>query len=248
MGGSNYGTVNDAKNNYSRAFCIVGFPFYGFSKENVIFITAISKFFQDDGKRRQPDGREFHLARLWVALLPNSWPFLSPPWTLRPVNHLIACIVLTYILAWLPSFPPSTISSKILPSQFSLFTIFQLFHSSPVSCQHPGRYVSSAHTPQTNSHKVCSFLKVLEDNAVTNSETSIFSPFPLFLLIALPLSSKFPNCHRSIHFPKTISLCVGSPLKLWGTLLSFLHSPWRQKPGDIRFSRNFLTTEKLSLN
>lgn len=147
---------------------------------------------------------------------------------LRPVNHLIACVVLKYTLAWLSSFPPSTISSKILPSQFSLFTIFQLFRSSHVSRQHPGRCVSSAYTPQTNSHKVCSLLKVLEDHAVTNSETSIFSPFPLFLVIALPLSSNFPPCRGSIHFPNTTALCVRSPLKSRGALFLRLHSHSRQ--------------------
>ena len=147
---------------------------------------------------------------------------------LRPVDHLIACVVLKYTLAWLSSFPPSTISSKILPSQFSLFTIFQLFHSSRVSRQHPGRCVSSAYTPQTNSHKVCSLLKLLEDNAVTNSETSIFPPFPLFLVIALPLGSHFPPCHRRIHFPNTAALCVGSPLKSRGALFLRLHSHSRQ--------------------
>ena len=47
-GDSNYGEINDAHNNYSGAFCFVWFPFYDFSKGNMTFITAISKFLQDD--------------------------------------------------------------------------------------------------------------------------------------------------------------------------------------------------------
>lgn len=99
-------------------------------------------------------------------------------------------------------FLPALVFSKISPGQFSLFTIFQLFHSSRVSRQHPGRCVRSAHTPQTNSHKVCSLLEVLEDNTVTNSETSVFPSFPLFLLIALPPSSISQIATEVFIFPR----------------------------------------------
>lgn len=61
-------------------FCIVCFSFYGFSKKNVTFIRAISKFLQDDRNIMQLDMKEFRSASPRAALLPDSWPFPSLPW------------------------------------------------------------------------------------------------------------------------------------------------------------------------
>ena len=80
-----------------------------------------------------------------------------------------------------------------------------------------------------------------------------FSPLLLFLLMALPLSSNFPSCLISIHFPKIALLCEGSLLKEHWTFPlalcahSRLSKKWDStKPGDIQLTPNFLAKEKLS--
>ena len=55
------------------------FPFYGFDKENVTFITATSKSLQDNRNTTQPDTTAFCAAHTH-ALLPNPWPLPSLPW------------------------------------------------------------------------------------------------------------------------------------------------------------------------
>lgn len=53
---------------------------------------------------------------------------------------------------------------------------------------------------------------MLNDNALINSEAVFYFSRFLFLLIALPLSSYFPDCHISMHFTCQIAL-------LWGEFL-----------------------------
>lgn len=159
------------------------FPFYGFNKENVTVITAVSKFLHNDRNVMQLDMQEFRsasprasapakvLAPLLPAMLVVFLKTMSTP-SLHPC--FFKCTVL-----WLASFPPNTwLLPKYYPANF-LYLSYSNYFIFPVclASNLVGAYPKAAPLYQ-NSVKFYSFHKVISDDEVINSET-IFCFFPI---------------------------------------------------------------------
>lgn len=113
------------------------------------------------------------------------------------------------MLACLSSFPPSTISFKILPSQFSLSCSSNFIFPVCLASILVGVYPQPIPLRQTPTRYVPSrkCWRIMQSLIL---ETSIF--FLYFLcLIALPLSSSFPKLPHKYSFPQEHFIVCGIP-------------------------------------